>query len=106
MTYRSLCLSLIAAVAACKADVSQFQVIPFPASVSPGSGQFVFDENTTVTVSDPTDGELIRIAQHGADMLGTQLGTAVSVAPDPAGGGDNTIKIKTVNGNITIRKGA
>lgn len=91
MTYRLLCLSLIAAVAACKADVSQFQVIPFPASVSPGSGQFVFDENTTVTVSDPTDGELIRIAQHGADMLGTQLGTAVSVAPDPAGGGDNTI---------------
>jgi len=91
MTYRLLCLSLVTAVAACKADVSQFQVVPFPASVSPRSGQFVFDENITVTVSDPTNGELTRIAQQGAEMLGTQLGTAVSVAPGPAVPGDNVI---------------
>ncbi|UCG88976.1 MAG: family 20 glycosylhydrolase [Gemmatimonadota bacterium] len=92
MTNRLICFYLLAVAVACRSDVSEYHVIPFPASISHRSGQFVLDENTAVVVSDPTDEELMRLARYAAEMMGIQLGTAVDIDTQPAvAGSDNTI---------------
>ena len=92
MTHRLLCLASAFTLVACSPDVSDFAIIPLPESITPRSGQFVLNENTTIVLSDPGDGELIDLAQYGSELLGIDLGLVLRVSTNPAvAGATNTI---------------
>jgi len=92
MTHRLLCLASALTLVACSPDVSDFAIIPLPESITPRSGQFVLNENTTIVLSDPGDGELIDLAQYGSELLGVDLGLVLRVSTNPTvAGATNTI---------------
>ena len=66
------------------AEVAALHVVPYPASVAPMPGTLRLADLTGIAVSDPTDRELLALADRAAGALREDGGLALSVRSNPA----------------------
>jgi hexosaminidase len=67
-------------MSACSKDVSDFHIIPFPADISPGHGDFQFTDAVEIFLSEPANEELQRLGSYTSEMLHRTLGISIPVA--------------------------
>ena len=76
-----ICLML--SMSACTNDVSDFNIIPFPETLSAGTGEFSLTAETQIYLSEPANEELQALGVYTSEMLDLMLGTTVPLAHDP-----------------------
>ena len=70
-------------MSACTNDVSDFNIIPFPETLSAGTGEFSLTAETQIYLSEPANEELQALGVYTSEMLDLMLGTTVPLAHDP-----------------------
>ena len=85
-------LALIALCALpCRAQTS---LVPYPAHVSVGSGEFLLQSSTTIGLSHPEDQELRSLAEYCAAMARGMSGVELSISTAPADDAANSIILR------------
>jgi hexosaminidase len=88
----SLVLSAILGSAGCGSEPTVPGLIPLPESVSIRSGEYRLTPESSILVSDPGDGELVRLAEYLAEPIRVAGGFPLPVS-GPTDGSDGAIRL-------------
>jgi len=88
----SLVLSAVLGSAGCSTELESPALIPLPESVSLHSGEYRLTAESSIRVSDPDDGELVRLAEYVAEPIRRAAGFPLPVS-GPGEASDAAIRL-------------